>query len=80
MTRSFFATVFLLIAAVTGGSALIQNVKDDYYGDLGMTSEYPAQSCREIYNKNPIGRQQSGYYWIKSCETTKKVCTNSISI
>jgi len=59
MTGSFFVTVPLLIAAVTSGSALIQKVKDDYYVDLGVTSEYPAQSCREIYNKNPIGRQQS---------------------
>ena len=73
MTGSFCVIVFFFIVAVTGGSALIQKVEDDYYVELGMTSEYPAESCREIYNKNPLGRNQSGYYWVKSCDTTMKV-------
>ena len=74
MTGSF-CVIVLVFTAVTSGSALIKKVEDDFYKELGMTAEYPAESCREIYNKNPVGRNQSGYYWIKSYETTMKVCT-----
>ena len=71
----FFYVIVLVFTAVTSGSALIQKVEDDYYFELqlGMTAEYPAESCKEIYNKNPVGHNQSGYYWIKSRETTMKV-------
>ncbi|XP_065911840.1 uncharacterized protein [Dysidea avara] len=72
MTGSF-CVIVLVFTAVTSGSALIKKVEDDFYKELGMTAEYPAESCREIYNKNPVGRNQSGYYWIKSYETTMKV-------
>jgi len=72
MTSSFCVIVFFF-AAATVGSALIQKLD---YAELGMTEEYPAESCREIYNKNPVGHNQSGYYWIKSCEKPVKVCTN----
>jgi len=71
----FFSVMVLFFAAVTSGSVVIQNVEDDDYAELGMTSEYPAESCREIYNKNPVCHKQSGYYWIKSHEATIKVCT-----
>jgi len=70
----FFYLIVLVFTAVTSGLAMIQTVEDDYYKELGMTAEYPAESCKEIYNKNPIGHNKSGYYWIKSHETTMKVC------
>ena len=63
----------VIVVILTSGSALIQKVEDDYYVELGMNPEYPAESCREIYNKNSVGHNQSGYYWIKSCEMIKKV-------
>ena len=70
----FLSMIVLVFTAVTSGSAaLIQKVEDDFYKELGMTAEYPAESCREIYNKNPVGRTQSGYYWVRSCEKTMKV-------
>ncbi|XP_065911424.1 uncharacterized protein [Dysidea avara] len=69
----FPSMIVLVFTAVTSGSALIQKVEDDFYKELGMTAEYPAESCREIFNKNPVGRTQSGYYWVKSCEKTMKV-------
>jgi len=65
--------IVFIFTTVTSASALIQKVEDDYYVELGMTSEYPAESCREIYNKNPVGRNDSGYYWIKSHGATMKV-------
>ena len=74
MTGSFYVIV-LAFATVNSGSALIQKVEDDYYIDLGITAGYPAESCREIYNKTSVGRNQLRYYWIISCETTMKVFT-----
>ena len=73
MKMHFLSVIVLIFTAVNSGSALIQKVEDDYYREMGMTAEYPAESCREIYNKNPVGRTQSGYYWVKSCEKTMKV-------
>jgi len=64
--------IVFIFTVVTSSSTLIQKV-EDYYVKLGMTSEYPAESCREIYNKNPVGHNQSGYYWIKSHGATIKV-------
>jgi len=40
---------------------------------LGMDKSVPAESCREIYDKNYDSRNSSGYYWIKSAEGTIKV-------
>jgi len=69
----YFITVIVFVfTAVAAGSALLQKM-EDHSIELGMTAEYPAESCKEIYNKNPVGRSQSGYYWIKSCEKPVKV-------
>jgi len=68
------SVIVLVFIAFTSCSALINAVKDDYYIKLGTTPEFPAKSCREIYNKNPIGHSHSGYYWVKSCEEPIKVC------
>jgi len=72
VTMHFLTVIVFVFTVVAGGSALLQKM-EDYSIELGMTAEYPAESCKEIYNKNPVGHSQSGYYWIKSCEKPMRV-------
>jgi len=66
--------LFVLPLVVSATSAVLQHIlEDDYNSMLGMGPDYPADSCREIYTKNLASYNQSGYYWIKSCDGVIKV-------
>jgi len=68
MKASLSIFVLLLLLMVSIASAVLQNILDDDYNSmLGMGPDHPADSCREIYTKNLASYNQSGYYWIKSC-------------
>jgi len=52
-------------------SSISENEKTE--NRLGMDKKFPAESCREIYDKNSESRNSSGYYWINSDKGIVKV-------
>ena len=70
MTMCYLILSVIFLVAVSC-STLLQ----EQDSTLGLEEKFPAKSCQEIYDQNPISHNASGYYWITSVEETIKVIT-----
>ena len=71
MCYLILSVIFLVAVTPCSCSTLLQ----EQDSTLGLEEKFPAKSCQEIYDQNPISHNTSGYYWITSVEETIKVIT-----